>query len=114
MIEKREVCESQRSQMTQEYINLQRNGPSLSRSPVTNDGERMMMKEEKRRENGEEREKEKKEKRRRKRKGEEREEISFWYKEKYDDGCGEGKIWMCVFTLWMESQKERKEWCTDL
>ena len=58
----------------------------------------MTMKEEERRENGEEREK----------------EISFRYKEKYDDGCGEGKIWMCVFTLWMESQKERKEWCTDL
>lgn len=103
MIEKREVCESQRSQMTQEYINLQRNSPSLSRSPVTNDGERMMMKEER---GGK---MEKKEKRRRTRK-----KISFWYREKYDDGCGEGKIWMCVFTLWMESQKERKEWCTDL
>lgn len=79
----KEVCESQRSQMTQEYINLQRNCPSLSRSPVTNDGERMMKEEERggkwrRKRNGEE-------KRRRKR-------DSFWYREKYDNGCGEGKI----------------------
>lgn len=57
MIEKREVCESQRSQMTQEYINLQRNSPSLSRSPVTNDGERMMMKKEERGEKMEKKEK---------------------------------------------------------